>query len=74
MIRTAIMIDGAFYIHRAKHIFGALDPKDLAWRMYRHAVKHAGQEAQLHESLYRIFSTTALPFKKRCSIHLQAKQ
>lgn len=73
MIRTAIMIDGAFYIHRAKHIFGALDPKDLAWRMYRHAVKHAGQEAQLHESLYRIFFYDCPPLQKKMQHPLTGK-
>lgn len=35
-MRTAIMIDGAFFIRRALKIFGPLSPEELAVRLQRY--------------------------------------
>lgn len=74
MIRTAIMIDGAFFIRRARRIFGALDPGQLASRLYRHSCAHAAQKGvPLHESLYRIFFYDCPPLQKKMHHPLTGK-
>lgn len=66
MMRTAIMVDGAFFIRRAKHIFGALDPEQLANRLSMYACKHAKQkDTPIYESLYRIFFYDCPPLQKK---------
>ncbi len=38
--KTAIFIDGAFFIKRALHIFGLLSPEDLANRLWSYSLRH----------------------------------
>lgn len=74
MMKTAIMVDGAFFIRRAKHIFGALDPEQLANRLSRYACKHAEQKGvPMYESLYRIFFYDCPPLQKKMQHPLTKK-
>ena len=38
--KTAIFIDGAFFIKRAQHIFGPTDPQQLANKLWSYSLKH----------------------------------
>lgn len=37
--KTAIFIDGAFFIKRAQHIFGPTDPQQLANKLWSYSLK-----------------------------------
>ncbi|WP_311145574.1 NYN domain-containing protein [Stomatobaculum longum] len=67
MIRTAIMIDGAFYRRRAYHFWGEKHPEQRAAELYNYCKQHIVKNG--HEpdrmSLYRIFYYDAQPSSRR---------
>ena len=79
MERTAILVDGAFFIKRALKIFGPLDPSQLANRLCRYAYYHLRQRSQgeqIAESdyLYRIFYYDCPPLTKKLHHPLTQQQ
>lgn len=63
MIRTAIMIDGAFYRKRAFYFWGDRSPSDRAKELEDYCKKHIKDEKAGAE-LYRIFITIVLRLQK----------
>lgn len=60
MAITAILIDGSFYLHRARRIWGDKSPSDRAKELHDYALKHITEkrtpaEEDGRRSLYRIF-------------------
>lgn len=65
MMRTAVLVDGAFFIRRARAIYGPLDPGELASRLFRNSCKHIQKGMPTDEGLYRIFFYDCPPFEKK---------
>lgn len=69
MIKTAILIDGAFYRKRSYYLRGEKTPKSRADELYAYCMTHIRDEkadAEHHEEreLYRIFYYDCPPLKK----------
>lgn len=69
METTAVLIDGAFFIKRAAHIFGSLPPDELANKLFTHAIKHTEvKHTETHSTknkLYRIFFYDCPPLQTK---------
>lgn len=63
-MKTAILVDGGFYKHRAKSIYGELTPEELASRLVEHCYKHLNHKREQTE-LYRIFYYDCPPLDKK---------
>lgn len=64
MVKTAIMIDGAFYRKRAYYFWGDIDPVDRAQELYRYCQRHIKEETAGAE-LYRVFYYDCPPSSKK---------
>lgn len=68
-MKTAILIDGAFFLKRYKTIFGSnMDPKVVAKNMYTLALAHLNYKENKEEKrscLYRILYYDCWPFSKK---------
>ena len=64
MENTAILVDGAFFIKRALHIFGPLSPEELANMLVEFSVKHTVFNSA-HNRLYRIFFYDCPPLQSK---------
>ena len=64
MIRTAIMVDGAFYRKRAYYFWGDKTPAERAKELYKYCQRHIKDEA-LGAELYRVFYYDCPPSQKR---------
>jgi uncharacterized LabA/DUF88 family protein len=53
-VKIAILIDGSFFLNRARHIWGNMTPKEMADTMIKYCMAHVEQEGQ-EAVLYRIF-------------------
>jgi uncharacterized LabA/DUF88 family protein len=78
-MKTAILVDGAYFIHRARKIFGALSPAELAARLQRYACYHLPKPNQqekntIEKYLYRIFFYDCPPLNKKMEHPLTRKQ
>ncbi len=60
---TAVLVDAAFFLKRARLIFGRLSPQDAAQRLHRTALDHlnGGPRNQRVARLYRVFVYDAPP-------------
>lgn len=72
MTRTAILVDGAFFIKRAIAIFGRLTAGELADKLFYYSCKHLKFHNELNDNkhrsrdeLYRIFYYDCPPLNKR---------
>lgn len=72
MGKTAILVDGAFFLKRAMRIFGHLSPEDLAKKLFFYSCKHlkahnyhAQDEGPNRDELYRIFYYDCPPLNKK---------
>ncbi len=82
MEKTAIFVDGAFFIRRALRIFGPQNPEDLASILWKHCVHHVYPKSpppsiddpHAVESLYRIFFYDCPPLAKKIEHPLTCKQ
>lgn len=63
MIRTAILVDGAFYRKRVYALFGDLPPSDRAKELAAYCHRHIKDE-QEGASLYRVFYYDCPPMNK----------
>lgn len=64
MIKTAILVDGAFYRKRAYTIFGDKTPVDRARELSTYCHRHIGQEKE-GATLYRVFYYDCPPMNKQ---------
>lgn len=55
MIRTAILVDGAFYRKRAYYFFGDRSPKERADELENYCKRHISDEKKDSCQLYRVF-------------------
>lgn len=60
MENVAILVDGAFFIKRALHIFGSLSAEELADQLIQHCLKHCN-----NNRLYRIFFYDCPPLQTK---------
>lgn len=83
MERTAIFVDGAFFIKRALRIFGPLSPSELAHNLWKYSLYHLyhrppsgslPDDPQAVEKLYRIFFYDCPPMSKKIEHPLTGKQ
>lgn len=63
MIKTAILVDGAFYRKRAYYLFGDVSPADRAQELSSYCHKHIVTEKE-GASLYRVFYYDCPPSSK----------
>ena len=63
MIKTAILVDGAFYRKRAYYFWGDKDPADRAKELHDYCMKHIFKEKSGAE-LYRVFYYDCPPTSK----------
>lgn len=73
MIKTAIMVDGAFYRKRAFYFWGDLSPEERAHELVDYCKRHIKEEKAGAE-LYRIFYYDCPPSSKRIYHPLLKKQ
>lgn len=64
MIRTAIMVDGAFYRKRAYYFWGDLSPADRAHELAQYCKRHIKDEKD-EATLYRVFYYDCPPSAKK---------
>ena len=56
MVKTAILVDGGFYLKRAKYFWGTENPKDMATRLVDYCLNHINNDTEEpNKYLYRIF-------------------
>lgn len=65
MIRTAILVDGAFYRKRAMYFWGDKDPRERADELYKYCQKHMNDSKSEGVELYRVFYYDCPPIAKR---------
>ena len=63
MIRTAILVDGAFYRKRAYTLFGDLSPAERAKELASYCHRHIKEEKE-GATLYRVFYYDCPPVNK----------
>ena len=64
MIRTAIMVDGAFYRKRAYYFWGNISPADRSVELVHYCKRHIKDE-RLGAELYRVFYYDCPPSTKK---------
>lgn len=64
MIRTAILVDGAFYRKRAYHLFGNKTPAERAKELSSYCHRHIKEEKE-GATLYRVFYYDCPPVNKQ---------
>ena len=74
-MKTAVMVDGAYFIIKARHIFGLLEPRELISKLLL-GVKHHlhSKNGDWHSQLYRIFFYDCPPLNKKMEHPLTHKQ
>ncbi len=63
MIKTAILVDGGFYLKRAKNMWGNKPPKERADELFNYCLRHLKWHGECSE-LYRIFYYDCPPAEK----------
>lgn len=71
MTRTAILVDGNYYLRRARRLRGAISAADRARELHAYAVRHITQRRDIKleygdRSLYRIFYYDCPPVSDAC--------
>lgn len=72
MIRTAILVDGAFYRRRAYHLFGDKTPEERAKELSSYCHRHIKEEKE-GSHLYRVFYYDCPPIAKKINHPLTKK-
>lgn len=70
MRKTAILVDGAFFLKRALKIFGQLSPDELADKLFQYSIAHLRihnhhEQDCYADELYRIFYYDCPPLNKK---------
>lgn len=73
MIKTAILVDGAFYRKRAYNLFGDLSPEKRAKELSSYCHRHIKEEKE-GASLYRVFYYDCPPIDKKVYHPILKKQ
>lgn len=73
MIKTAILVDGAFYRKRAYNLFGDKTPAERAKELSAYCHRHIKQEKE-GAQLYRVFYYDCPPIEKKLFHPLTQKQ
>jgi uncharacterized LabA/DUF88 family protein len=60
-VRTAVLVDAAFFLRRSRRIRGRLDPDEAARRLHHMALAHLEEDRRRVARLYRIFVYDAPP-------------
>ncbi len=74
MIKTAILVDGAFYRKRAYTLYGDLTPKERADELENYCKRHIREEKADKCSLYRVFCYDCEPISIQIYHPLLKKQ
>lgn len=74
MIKTAILVDGAFYRKRAFYLYGDKSPSDRANELEYYCKRHIREEKEDKAFLYRVFYYDCPPMKKKVYHPLLNKQ
>ncbi len=74
MIKTAILVDGAFYRKRAFHLYGDKTPSERANELEYYCKRHIRDEKQGDCCLYRVFYYDCPPSDKKLYHPLLKKQ
>lgn len=74
MSKTAILVDGGFYRHNAKRLWGDIRPEERAKELYDYCIKHITEPREIKvelgkRSLYRIFYYDCPPIKSATVWH-----
>ena len=64
-MKTAILIDGGFFVKRAKILFGDMTPEQLAKKINDYCKSHLNSDKQCKKELYRIFFYDCPPLTKK---------
>lgn len=73
MIKTAILVDGAFYRKRAYNLFGDLSPSERAKELENYCKRHIKEE-KTGSMLYRVFYYDCPPIEKKIYHPLSKRQ
>ncbi len=74
-MKTAVMVDGAYFIIKARHIFGMLTPHELISQLLQGIKIHLhGWNGERNNQLYRIFFYDCPPLNKKMEHPLTHKQ
>ncbi|HEY5466104.1 MAG TPA: NYN domain-containing protein [Clostridia bacterium] len=65
MNRTAILIDGGFFVKRAIKLWGKKSPEELAKILQDYCIRHIKQNREDYHQLYRIFYYDCPPINKK---------
>lgn len=74
MIKTAILVDGAFYRKRAYYFYGDISPHDRANELELYCKRHIREERKDDCLLYRVFYYDCPPIDKKVYHPLLKKQ
>jgi len=75
LVKTAVLVDGAFFIIKARRIYGMLTPRSLVSKLLRAVRRHMrGKNNDWHSDLYRIFFYDCPPLDKKMEHPLTQKQ
>lgn len=73
-VTTAILVDGGFFLKRARRLYGECTPQDLACVLHRNCLAHLNdKEGKRASSLYRIFFYDCPPLTKKAHHPLTGK-
>lgn len=71
---TAVLVDGGFFLKRARRVYGERTPQDLARVLHRNCLAHLNdKEGKRAASLYRIFFYDCPPLTKKAHHPLTGK-
>ena len=73
MIRTAILVDGAFYRKRAFYLYCDIRPTERANELEYYCRRHIKEEKE-GASLYRVFYYDCPPMDKKYIIHSKKRK
>lgn len=65
VMRTAFMVDGAFFLRRYRALRGNDYPEKVARRLYAMCLQHLRHEGRSRDALYRIFYYDSPPISKK---------
>ncbi len=60
-VATAVLVDGAFFVKRSRHVWGRLRPERAADLLHRMALDHLRENGVRISTLHRIFVYDAPP-------------
>ena len=65
MENVAVLVDGGFYLRRAKHLWGERSAQESAEELHTYCIKHTWNKRPPNDRLYRIFYYDCPPSRQR---------